>query len=469
MIRRPRGRTRITPFRAGLIAIAVTVMVVYIVFGGSLPWQGGFELKAVVTSASELHSRTPVRVAGVDVGRVEEVKRGPGSFATVTMSLDDQALPIHADATLKVRPRIFLEGNFFIDLLQGTPGAAIVGSGHTLPVTQTAIPVQLDQVLDSLRRATRENLVGLVHELATALDKGGVEALRRQLPYWAPTFRAGAIASEAFRGRKEHDLSSFIADAERTSGALAARRQQLATLISSLDGTVEALASRSTQLAQSIPELDALLEEANPTFIALNGLFPTARAFVDEARPAIRAAPATLRLANPLLAQLQGLLSPPELPTLLRVGDPAIRSLARLQPHLRTLLGLLRPVTECLRTHVLPILRSPVTDPPLTTGDPPYRELLHAWVSLASQSQNFTGDGAAVRYHAGFGHQSVTTGTVASAGEPLVGVTENPLLGSRPRYTGVQPPLRPDVPCATQKLPDLHAQLGPTEAQHPLP
>ena len=168
------GRARrITPFRAGLIAIVLTTAAVYLAFGGALPWQSSFQLKAVVTSANQLHSRTPVRIAGIDVGHVEEIKRGPGRFATVTMSLEDRALPIHADATLKVRPRIFLEGNFFIDLQPGTPSAPTTRSGYEIPVSQTAIPVQLDQVLDALRRATRENLVSLVHELAVSLDHGG--------------------------------------------------------------------------------------------------------------------------------------------------------------------------------------------------------------------------------------------------------------------------------------------------------
>ena len=90
-------------------------------------------------------------------------------------------------------------------------------------------------------------------------------------------------------------------------------------------------------------------------------------------------------------------------------------------------------------------------------------------MGLAGESQNFTGDGTAVRYHAGFGHETVTTGKVASAGEPLVGVTENKLLGSRPRFTGVQPPLRPDKQCAAQQLPNLNAQTGPVEAQKALP
>ncbi len=464
-IDRVRARMRrITAFQAGLITIVLTVAALYLAFGGSLPWQSSFELRAVVTSANQLHSRTPVRIAGIDIGHVESIKRGPGRLATVTMALEDSALPIHADATLKVRPRIFLEGNFFIDLQPGTPSAPTVGSGHLLPVSQTAIPVQLDQVLDVLHRGTRENLVSVVHELAASLDHGGADAFRRSLHYWAPAFRNVAIAAEAARGQHAQDLSGSIAALERLARALDRHRGSLQSLISSLDVTLEALAARRDALAASLPELDGMLREARPTFAELNALFPIARRFVAAARPGIRAAPATLEVANPLLAQLQGLLSPPELPELIRVGTPAIRTLARAEPHLRTILGLLRPVTECLRRDAVPTLKTPVQDPPHTTGDPPYRELLHAWVGLASESQNFTGDGPAVRYHAGFGDQTFLTGTIPTeGGQQLVGITESKLLGSRPRFTNVQPPLKPKAPCAKQKRPNLHAETGPAE------
>ena len=260
-----------------------------------------------------------------------------------------------------------------------------------------------------------------------------------------------------------HDLSGSIAGLERIARALARHQASLASLISGLDVTVEALASRSTALSASIPELDALLREARPAFVELNALFPTAREFVAAARPGLRAAPATLAVANPLLAQLQGLLSEPELPQLLRVGTPAIQTLARAQPHLRTILRLLLPVTECLRRDAVPTLKTPVQDPPHTTGDPPYRELLHGWVGLASESQNFTGDGPAIRYHAGFGDQTFQTGTIPAEGQQLVGITENKLLGSRPRFTNVQPPFAPNAPCAKQKRPNLHAETGPAE------
>jgi len=461
---------RISPLQAGLLFIAIMTVAVYVAFGGSLPWESSYELRAVVSSGNELHSRTPVRIAGVDVGKVADVKRGPGATAVVTMELEDKALPIHEDATLKVRPRIFLEGNFFVDVRPGTPSAPVASSGYTIPIGQTAVPVQLDQVLDSLERGTRDNLRKVVHELAVALDRGGARALNRSIAEWAPAFRQGAIAAEAFRGRAQHDLSGFIADAERTSRALAGRQSQLADLVTGLARTTEAFASQRAALEASLPELAATLREAQPTFVALNGLFPTARAFAREIRPGLREAPATLRLANPLLTQLQGLLAPRELPALIRVGDPAIRSLARLQPELRELLRLLWPVTECARRNVLPPAKSRIDDGDLSAPYPVFSELFHGWVGLASAVQNFDGNGHAVRYHAGFGDQTITTGQVPGLTEPLVGLTENKILGSKPRKPAAGlPPFRPDVPCISQKRVNLQAATGPAETTTPLP
>ncbi len=460
-----RGPRQVSVFGAGLMAVTVAFVSVYLAFGGPNPYSDKYELKAIVQSGSEMHSRTPVRIAGVDVGKVKKVERGPGSLATVTMELEQRALPLHRDATVKIRPRIFLEGNFFIDLGPGTPSAPELKTGGTIPLAQTAMPVQLDQILTTLRRSNRLDLLDTVQGLGQALGKGGAAALNRSLPDWGPTFARGAQAMEALRGRRQDDLSGVIAETGTVMAALSDRRGDLADSVTGLARTAGAFAARREQLAESITQLDGLVREASPTFTALNGLFPTARAFVAEVRPGIREAPATLRLANPLLGQLQGLLAPAELPALISAGDPAIRSLARLQPDLRDLLASVTPVTDCARRNVVPTLRTVINDPPLTDGRPElpvYREVLNGLVGLASASQNFDGNGPSLRYHAGFGDETFGTGTIPSVGEALVGVTSEPLLGSRPRYTAQIPPYRPNVECRTQDLPDLNgAETGP--------
>ena len=78
---------RISPVQAGLIAIAIAAIAVYVAFGGALPWESSYQLRALVSSGNELHSRTPVRIAGVDVGKISGVSRGPGTTMDVTMDI----------------------------------------------------------------------------------------------------------------------------------------------------------------------------------------------------------------------------------------------------------------------------------------------------------------------------------------------------------------------------------------------
>jgi virulence factor Mce-like protein len=469
MKRRRSRRRRLTPFAAGLVAIVLIAIPCYLAFGGRAPWQRDHEVKAIVSSANELQSRSPVRIAGVNVGKVKKIERGPGSTAVVTMAIDDPGLPLHTDATLKIRPRLFLEGNFFVDLRPGTPSAPTLPEGGTIPLSQTATPVQLDQVLATLDTSTRADLQHFLHGLAQALAKGGAAHFHRLVPLLQPAFLETAVATQALHGRRPGDLAGFIKQGERTARALASRRSELPRLVGAMDVTLTTLAERRAALGQSVSGLNDVAGHAPATFAALNRLFPTLRAVAIEARPGLRAAPETLHLANPLLAQAQALLAPAELPALLRELDPSVRTLRALEPHLGRLLGDLRPITECLRRNAIPTLKSSVVDPPLTTGRPVYRELLDATVGLASASQNFTGDGPAVRYHAGFGDQVVTTGRLPSIGEPLVGLTSEPLIGSRPRYTARRPPFRPDVRCISQRPPDLGAQTGPAPNQGTAP
>src|SRR5947209_13010062 len=198
--------------KAGLIAIGVILVGFYAAFGGGLPFQHPYTVYAQVRSANELHSRTPVRIAGVDVGHVAGFKHGPGGTAIVKLELSDEALPIHRDATLKIRPRIFLEGNFFVDLKPGSPESPDMPSGGTIPLANTATPVQLDQILSSLDSPTRGDLLHFVHALAVSVQGGGAQTFDKTLRYWAPTFLNGALSAQAMRGLQYRDLSSFIRD-----------------------------------------------------------------------------------------------------------------------------------------------------------------------------------------------------------------------------------------------------------------
>src|SRR6059036_1623050 len=80
-----------------------------------------------------------------------------------SFSIENEGLPIHDDATVTIRPRLFLEGNFFLDLRPGSPNAPDLSSGGDIPVSQTATAVQLDEILTSLQKSNRTDLKQVLH------------------------------------------------------------------------------------------------------------------------------------------------------------------------------------------------------------------------------------------------------------------------------------------------------------------
>jgi hypothetical protein len=78
---------------------------------------------------------------------------------------------------------------------------------------------------------------------------------------------------------------------------------------------------------------------------------------------------------------------------------------------------------------------------------------------LAGESQNFDGNGQYVRFQPGGGSQTLSTGrTNFGAAEQFFRLAAPP-IGTRPRFPGKRPPYRPDVPCHTNKIPDINSAV----------
>ena len=88
----------------------------------------------------------PVRIAGVDVGRVWAIRLGKPVL--VELDIEPKGWPLRRDAEVKVRPRIFQEGAYFVDLQPGTPGAAPLPEGAHIHGSK---PLTSEQVLRALQ------------------------------------------------------------------------------------------------------------------------------------------------------------------------------------------------------------------------------------------------------------------------------------------------------------------------------
>ena len=445
----------------GAVALAVVALVLFFGFTKDIPFTHGFQLKAQFESANSIRPNSPVRIAGVEVGKVKSVEGIEGSNAALlTLELDDKALPIHRNATAKIRPRIFLEGNFFVDLKPGTPGSPQLDSGDTLKITQTATPVQLDEILTSLQSDSREDFTALLEGLNASM--ASAESFNRALDDIPDAERSTAQVLEALLGTEpSRDLARLIRGGANTADELGRYENQLKELITNFNVTTAAFASESANVSASIRELAPTLRTANAAFESLNAAFPSVRAFATEIRPGVRETPATIEAAFPWIEQMRGLVRPDELGGLAKELAPASADLARLMDRATELLPQTDLASRCLRDVVLPAGDLVINDE-FTTGSENYKEFFYALAGIAGEGQNFDGNGMYVRFQTGGGSQMISLGDRSTSTGQLFGNNVQVPLGNRPAYPGRTPPYRPNEPCHRQQLPDVN---GPAAAK----
>jgi phospholipid/cholesterol/gamma-HCH transport system substrate-binding protein len=441
----------------GIIAIVLMVVVTYLAFTKDIPFfKGKYNIEATVPNAQNLKPGAKVRIAGVDVGKITGVKpvepgQGETGAARITMEIDEKARPIHKDAELKIRPRIFFEGNFFVDLKPGSPSAPELGEGETIPINQAANATQFDQILTSLQSDTRQDLRDVLHELNVAYD-GGAEAINRTTRYWEPAYKNAAIVNEATLGRFDHDLSGYIDKAGVVADALTRNKRQLQSLIGDLRITAGAFAARGDELRRAIGELPRTLRAGQSALGALNAAFPPLRRFVADLRPGVRSTLPAIEAQLPFIRQLRALVQPSELRGLAADLRPTVPALAELNKATIPLLRQVRAASSCQNEVILPWSLDTVPDDDFPSIGPVYQEQPKPLIGLAGESRTFDANGQYFRVSL----NSAQYATTAGNGRFLL--TDRPPAGANPPKPAQRSPLRPDVPCETQEQPDLRTR-----------
>jgi phospholipid/cholesterol/gamma-HCH transport system substrate-binding protein len=477
---------RANPVRLGVAVLVVLAIAVYFGFAKHIPFKHGFRVKAVFSTAINIRSSSPVRIAGVDVGKVTSVS-SEGNAGLVTMEIEPGGLPIHSDATVKIRPRTFLEGNWFVELQPGSPSARTVSSGYTIPITQTADPVQLDQVLDALNTDTRQNLQnfligygdGLTRKPTAAEDAeqdpevrglNAAQALNRAYQRGPSALRGQAVLNQAISGTEQDDLSKLVASIGKVTAALNVHEQQLGELIVNFDAFFRSFATESAALRATVGLLPSSLREVDRGLASLNAAFPPIQAFALDILPGVKATPATVAAALPWIEQVRASLAPGELGGVAKGLDEAAPALARLQSEQTPFYHQTDLFNKCQTNVTFPAGNTKLQDGSSTSGVEDYKEFWYSLVGLNSIGQSFDGNGTVARFLLASGGQTLRSAPVSILGTNIRGLrllahAALPPLGTRPAYPAQEPPYEPQVPCYTQKLPNFNGPLsqGPAD------
>jgi ABC-type transporter Mla subunit MlaD len=464
-----KDRSGASPLKVGILALVIIAIGTFLGFTKDIPFTQGFRMTAVFESANSIRKNAPVR---------EDT-----DMAVVEMEIKDKGLPIHKDARLKIRPRIFLEGNFFVDLSPGTPGSPAINDGDTIRVTQTSSPVQLDEVLTALQSDTREDLKSTLDEFGRALDgpprdsdrlagsypnpsaegETAAESLNDTYDDAGPALRGTAIVNEALLGTEPRDLSRLIAGLQRVTSALGRNEAQLQDWLVNFNRTVAIFADEKENVSETISLLPDTTRNADQAFASLNRAFPPTRAFAREILPGVRETASTIDASRPWVSQMRQLMAPSELQGLAKDLQPAARDLAVATDAAVRFFPQQDLFAKCLDRVILPTgdirIRETGNRAPFDTGVENYKEFWYTMAGLAGEGQNFDGNGQMVRFQVGGGTNTLTTGPANSNGNTqFFNLASNP-IGTRPRFPGKRPPYRPDVACHTQRIPDLNSAV----------
>jgi phospholipid/cholesterol/gamma-HCH transport system substrate-binding protein len=283
---------------AGISALLTTVVVTSVL---DLNLKPSSTYHAVFTNSTGLQNGDTVRIAGVEVGKVNSVTvltgKGaarcqlPGPYpncAYVTFTVDSTE---HLTTTTHTAIDFAnLLGQRFLAVVPGPAGGAPLHGGATVPVTLTQPGLDLTAVFNGFQ------------PLFTALTPNEVNEL-------------AASVIQVFQGQSG-TVANLVSETANITNNLANREQILDEVLNNLSGLLQAVGGESTQLGQLIHNFNVLVSglagERSQLGSAIDGLATLNGAFANvlhQSRPALDQSIAGLASATGTLSQNQASLN----------------------------------------------------------------------------------------------------------------------------------------------------------------
>lgn len=315
------------------LGVVALLAVLAVLGGGPEPYEVKFQL----TTANGLREGSPVKVGGVEIGTVSELKLGRDDLPVAVAELDpdEEGARVGRGASAEITTTNLLGSK----VLTLEPGEGKRPSGAVVPRSRLSTPVDIDQVLNVLDADTRTRLQILIHEAGVAMTgrrvdfnealdllpqdlEAGTELLNEVVAdnrgLRRTVGQAGRFVGRIARERAQ--LSRFVDDAGQTMSAVAEKRERLRETLARAPGTL-------TTLQRFLSDLETTTEPLGPASRAITATAPSLTATLAELRPFQRAADPALRRAvavAPPLTRLAAGATP-----VIRRANPTLRSLAR--------------------------------------------------------------------------------------------------------------------------------------------
>jgi phospholipid/cholesterol/gamma-HCH transport system substrate-binding protein len=351
---RRRGSASIVanPVLVGAVTVLVVVVAVFLAYNANngLPFVPTTQIKVQLANGSNLVKGNEVREGGYRIGVVSDIQPialngkstavgtekqvdQPTVGAQITLKLDKKVGKIPADSSIVVRPRSAL-GLKYLQFTRGHSTTKYLSDGATIPITQTQVPVQIDDVFKIFDRPTRiasqQSLTGFGNALATR----GPDL--NQTIQAAPSFFGHLAPVMANLADNRTQLARFFQSLNRFTGAIAPVAGVNAQLFTDMATTFAAF-------SQDPNALKATIEKSPPT------LDVSTRSLHDQL-PFLRDSAAFGKDLNVAAGELRRAL--PVINPALKTGIPVLKRSPELNNDLRGALVALRNLAQSPTTNL---------------------------------------------------------------------------------------------------------------------
>lgn len=405
-----------------------------------------------------------VKVADAVIGQVDGVEQSGHGTTVATLRLDEyQAERLGSRPRAQLRATTLLGGKYYVDLQPGGHGAGL--SGMTIPVRDTGVPVELDEVLRAVPPPAQSGLRTASRQLDRTLHEGGREALQRTFTEAPGTLRPAGELMSALQGNSSgHDLTTLVSKTNAIAEVLTEKDGQLGEVVDSTADISSALADEREALSGVTADLPETLKRTDSGMRSLEGTLARLSSTAEDVRPAVAE-------LGPLVDQVD---------VLSREARPVVSDLVPVLKKARPVVDQLVP-TAGQATRTLDNVRGPVLD---RVRGPIVGQVTSPWHGTGGFKGNgndhkmyeevgyLAARGANLSHYTDHNSQLIAlalgVGTDAVGGiDPLgLGALTSNLLGENPPPATEQQhrggPPAPDVPKPLLPLPGLGAQSPST-------
>src|SRR3954454_5105971 len=216
-------------------------------FGGAVPLKPkSYRVVVALPEADLLATQADIRISGVSVGKVVTTNRRPSptdpNRKDALLEIQARYAPLRQDVRAMIRRKSLL-GEEFIELTPGTPSAPAIPDGGRMANAQVAPSVEIDEILRTFDRPTREAFAGWVQGQAASIEGRGPD-LNAALGN-LPGFEEGVGQLFEQLNRQQPAVQQVVRNTGAVFDALSSQRDELHGSIVNWKRVTDALANQS--------------------------------------------------------------------------------------------------------------------------------------------------------------------------------------------------------------------------------